>query len=388
MELKLKSDIYDSDIKSNPNCINDYDYIAGYFADIDIIIDNDDFLEVYRHVQFFGLSITDDMRRFASIPNYAPHSIIENMRLTGEDTYFNIMKQFFENNDNIYMPIQTMDIIGNEYGYHQLVEFGRADLTQKYYDEGYPPEDIYSNITTANTTLEVIKTLMKNNYVPSDDIICWYFMKGMGGIAKQCITEYSDLPFIIDCEPADLDSFNFIESRRSEPYDTSDIISLLYNIVSISTSTDVALFRLLYERITKDLTLTEKFDIMKRILVKNEKFLIYTYMKILKNEGFSNSQLENQVFYISKSYTGYIIFKVQIENCKDLDVIADMCYDLTSSEKIDFYNEDENGFISAQNEKYANSSDSDSSYYESDEDEDEEENDDYEEDLKYGDSRW
>lgn len=370
MDLKAKTEIYDSSIKEHP-CfrMNNYDYIAGYFTNVDMIVDNDDFLDVYRHVQFFGLPITNDMKRFASIPNYAPQSLIANMALTSKDTYFDLMKEIIENPKNVYTPNHFIEPSLNGNIYHQLVENDRADLTQHYYDENYPPDDIYSNTTSANTTLEVIRVLMLNDYVPSDDIICWYLMKGMGRIAKQCITKYSDLSFITDCHPTDLDSFNFINDNRIEPYDMSDLIILLYNIVSVNNPTDVALFCILYDLVRSDITLTEKFDILKRVLAKNESFLIYTYMRILKEDGFTNSQLENQVFYVSKNQKGFIIFKIQIEKCKDLDIVADMCLDLNSDEKLSFYNEDENGFISAQNEKYANSSDSESDNYETSDDE-------------------
>lgn len=365
MDLIQKSKIFNSDIKEHPSCRNDYEYAAGYFTDVVKITDNQEFLEVYRHVQHFGFPITIEMEKYASIPNYAPESLIAQMAITGEDDYFTKMKALIENPDNVYMASQFFDLSEREKIFTHIVENDRADLTSKYYEDGYPPEDIYCHVANGNACLEVVTFLMEHDYIPSDEIITWYLMKGMGGIAKKSITEYTDIPFVMDCKPCDIQAFRLIEEKRGYPFDSSECQKILFMIVSDHVATDVALLIELFNKIKNELTSTEKFDLLKRLLTKNEKFAIYIFMKLLKEDGFSNNQIENQTFFINKSIPGYIILKLQIEECTDLDVIADMAFELTTDKNITYYSEDQNGFISAQNEKYCNSSDDDDSYYES-----------------------
>lgn len=374
MELRLKSKIFDSEIKEHKSFQSDYEFIPGYFSDVERICNNNDFLEVYRHVQHFGFPVTNDMIRYAGIPNYSPQSLITQMALTGKDSYFLEMKTLIENPENVYSPFQHFDVPETDKIFTQLVECDRADLTEKFYSEGHSPEDIYCHTHNANATLEVVNVLMKNDYIPSDNIICWYLMHGMGAIARKCITSETDIDFILQCTPLDLDSFNFIEESRCEPYDVEQCLNILYKIINYQATLDVALFSELYKRVKQELTTTEKFDILKCILSKKERFAIFYFMTLMKEDGFSNAQLENQTSFINKSEMGYTILKVQIEKTRDLDILVDMVGDITSYGKIDFYNEDENGFISAQNEKYCNSDSSDESYISSDEDERSDEN--------------
>lgn len=380
MDLIQKSKIYDSEIKEHQTAKNEYDYVPGYFTNVDRISDNQDFLEVYRHVQHFGFSITPDMERYATIPNYAPESLIAQMAITGKDEYFTKMKAIIENPDNCYMFSSPFEQPDREKIFTHIVEIDRADLTQKYYNEGCTPEDIYCHTANGNACLETVRVLMENHYVPSDEIITWYLMKGMGGIAKKCITQYTDVDFVTECNPSDIDAFRFIENNIKEPRTLIDYQKNLFAIVSDKVPTDSALLIELYNRVKDDLTQTEKFDLLKKLLSKEEKFPIYTIMKLLSEDGFTNNQIEDQTFFINRSISGYVILKLQIEKCKDLDVIADMAFELTSDRNITYYSEDQNGFISAQNEKYSNSSSDDDSYCVTSSDE-ERDDDDY--DINY-----
>lgn len=353
MDIKLKSEIYDMDIRSHPDFDSESDYFAGYFADDEEVTNNQSFLKLYRQVQYFRLRIPMELYNYACIPNYAPISLIENMRLTGEDTYFYELKAMIENRLNMYFPRRELEEETNdELSFVYIAENDRADLAQYYYDNGAIPCDIYCNFNSANSTFEVVKVMLKNDYIPSDNVIYWYLTNGMGAIAKCAFTDFNDMSDLVNCNPIDLDSYLLIKNHREFTFD--ETMENLMHLITRPELVDCALFLELYSKVSDILTETEKLSLLQKIISKNDKFLIYIYMKKLSEEGFSNNVLENQVFRLNIGQSGYIIFKLQIEELTDYDLIIAMSSELSIREMFNFDVFDES---SSSDASYSNDSD-------------------------------
>lgn len=373
MNLQKKSEIKDSCIMSRPEFTDESEFLAGYFHNVIKIENNNDFLDIYRHIQFFNLPIPDDMLKYASIPNYSIRNIIENMRLTGEDIYFTKLSSILMDPNNIYSTDSILlpkDDDGDIY--QQLANINRADLTQQYFDNGEVPDDIYTHISSGNATLEICNILMELGYLPSDEIIYWYMIKGMGGIAKKCFNRVTDVDFVTDCNPVDLTSLKIIQETKwpllnnenNEDWinkiPLEDATTMLYAMIESQVVVDVAMFISLYRLISNEITQHEKLMLLTNILLKKEKFLISIFLKELVKEGFELNILENTIFSSAKSTIGYQIYKLEIEKSTNHDIIIDYCSDITEGFKFQYYKEDESAFISRVNEKYA---ETDSSEY-------------------------
>lgn len=358
MEVILKSELFNTEVSEHDKSINSYEYVAGYITNHPRIQTNTDFLDTYRYVQFYEFPITDEMKRYARNPNYSPKSLIEQMLLTGDDKYFREVKALIEDPNNSYTPSLSSVIEEQDNIYTHIVEEDRADLASKFYELGYPPGDIYCHVSNANACLEVMKTLVSNGFIASDDIIFWYLTKGMGAIADVCFNECTDMQVVVESLPIDTDSFELIETGWSHHFTAEECQTILFNLVTSNSPTDSALLKRIYLRVKDQLIQTEKLDILKKLLNKNERFPIYIYMCLLVKDGFTFGQIEQQVM-AARSYNGYIILKVQLEECKDLDGIVDLATDYSGIDQTTYFSEDQNGFISAQNEKYNNSDSSD-----------------------------
>lgn len=381
MNLQKKSEIKDLCIMNRPEFNDESEFLAGYFHNVSKIEDNNDFLEVYRHIQFFNLKITEEMIKYASVPNYSLNSLIENMRLTGEDVYFTTLTPILRNPNNIYSTDSTLFPKEDEPDvYQQLANINRADLTQYYFDLGEVPDDIYTHTSSGNATLEVCSMLIELGYVPSDEIIYWYMTKGMGSIARRCLNYVTDIDFITDCSPVDLSSliivqqnkWPLVEGDNNEEWikkiPLEDAADILYNMVGSPIRVDVAMFIELYRLISSEMTQHEKLMLFTNVLMKKEKFLISVLMKELVIEGIELNVLENTIFTSAKSTIGYQIYKLEVEKSTNYDIIIDYCLDITQGFKFQYYKEDESAFISRINEKYTETSSSEDDYSDHDSD--------------------
>lgn len=369
MNLQKKSDIDDLCIKIRPEFNDDSEWIAGYFHDVEKIENNADFLEVYRHIQYFKLKTPDEMIKYASIPNYSLLSLIENMKLTGEDIYFETLSTMLNNHNNIYSTESLLLPKENESDiFQQLAILNRADLTQSYIKSGEVPNDIYTYSQSGNATLEIVNVLIEEGYIPSDEIIYWYIIKGMGGIAKICISDVTDTDFITDLFPIDLTGLKLIQEIKWPTDNEKDwiknipleyAIDIIYNMIGLVYNVDVAMFISLYRLISSEMTQHEKLMLLTNILLKKEKFLISIFLKELVDEQFNLSILESTIFTNAGSDVGYQIFKLEIEKSSNHDIIIDYCNDINEGFKHQYYNEDESAFISRNNEKYIETSSDD-----------------------------
>lgn len=361
MDLILKTDLITAEISNHEYFKTKNSYIAGYFADLAFAVKcNVDFIQQYRHVQYFGLEITEKMFFYLSKPNYAPKSLIEQLRLTGDDKYFKTVCEYLENNNLSYKPSFNLSNEEDLVSFNDLLTNDRADLTQRRYNEGEVPEDIYCTYVAGCQCLEIVKVMMKNDFIPSDDVIIWYLSNGMGEIARQSVTKYTDTSFFTEAEPIDLDSLLLIEEFNGRVEDAK-AYNYLINIVSNNMAIDCSLFIELYNRVRSDVSPTEKFNILSFILEKKDNFAIYTMMKLMLEDNITESQIENHVFFVKRNYNGYLVFKIQIEKVKNVDIVGDVLDDIFSASVGNYYSEDKNGFISAQNEKYSRASSSDES---------------------------
>lgn len=356
MNLEKKSKICDDDIKNSEEFKNDSIYVKGFFSDVDTIDDNNDFLSLYRYIQCWKKEIPDSMNVYACVPNYSPESLIENMKLTGEDTYFEHFKKLILNEENEYCTDCITVPFSDDKVFTELATLNRADLAQKYYTDGNSPNDIYTTSVCGNATLEIIKILMQEGYVPSDDVIIWYIKNGMGKVAIQSITECSDLEFICDEIPHDIDFLNYLiinEYEGSLPPEKAEYY--IYENLESKNPIDVAMFiRLL--RLATTLSVDDKFRILSHILKRDELMLISTVLTELDDLGFSRHKMEDIICYNVKSIPAYIIFKLVIEKSNNYEHILDYCCELKEDEETEWVEDD---FTKMMNEQY-DSTDSES----------------------------
>lgn len=374
MNLENKDKITDPLIKSSDEYNNDSEYIKGFFTDVEEIVDNNDFLEKYRYLQYWKLPISEDMTFYASIPNYSPISLIENMRLTGEDSYFQYFVDLINNKDNKYKCKDCISLLSEEKTFTNLAVLDRADLTQEYLEEGCVPSDIYVKSDHGNSALEIVKTMMSEGYIPSDEIIIWYSEKCMGGLAKVCITECTD-DFVFEGSPSDYDFLEVIIERKYNGILPSEIAEkFLFDCLESENKVDVAMFKKLYLSID-ELSVSTKLMILNLVLKRDEPMLISFYLKQLDSEEIDRNRVSSVIIYNAKSKTGYLIYSIEILGNTNYQTILDVCDDIAYDDTGDYYQEqadDNNDLI---NEKFCEiSSDSDdnsnSDYEEVEENED------------------
>lgn len=337
MELRKKDTILEESIKESDEFKNKYDFIKGYFSDLISVNDNNEFLELYRYVQYWKLDIPQILIDYASTRNYCKESLIANMLLTGDDEYYKkfvelISKsQFLTSSTKVFPPV-----IGNK-PFLDLAKANRPDLTHKIIEEGNTPHDIFSSSYEGNSTLQIVKELIDEGYIPSDEIIIWYISKGMGGLAKECIIEdYSDIEFIFEEDPIDLDFFNYMISQGYEI--NPDIAErMLYRQFDSKMEIDVVLFMILYRLAKPILTLQSKLSILHHVLDKNESLLTRELLKDLDNDGIDRDRVETIILYTAKSINGYVIFSLDIVGEKNYDKIFDFCCDIDTEEKTNYY---------------------------------------------------
>lgn len=338
-----KEEITEELIRSSTEFNNEYDFIKGFFSNLDEITNNQEFLEHYRYVQYWKLPFPKMMEDYASTPNYSLESVIENMRLTGEDEYFTHFEKLFRNIENKYKFKNVFEKENiDEDVFTRLVISGRPDLIDEYLNQGYTPHDIYTYSSNGNATLEAVKIMMNEGYIPSDDIIIWYIVNSMGGLASQCITECSDKEFIFEEVPLDFDSFKMISQEKWIPkISPEEAEELIYKIIESNKPIDVALFKYLYENAKKILSDISKLQIFNHILSTKDRMLISVFLKILDEECFDKNRIEDIIFYTAKSIIGYVIFNLEIKKNKNYENIIDFCCEIEEEEKVNYYKETE-----------------------------------------------
>lgn len=342
MELRKKDTILEESIRKSEEFGNKYEFIKGYFSDLFSVDNNNDFLEVYRYVQYWNLEVPDFLKDYASTPNYCVKSLLSNMLLTGEDRYYKLLSDiilkssFNYSMNNIFLPT-----IGNT-PFLDLAKNNKAELAGSFLMDGHPPHDIFSSSSEGNATLQIVKTMMSEGYIPSDEIIIWYVSKGMGGVARECITECSDINFIFEEDPIDVDFFDFMYEDLSHNYgllkiEPDNAERILYRQFDTKMEIDVALFMKLYMITKPILTIQSKLSILHHVVDKNEFMLTFQLLKELDDDGVSRERVQNLLLYTAKSISGYIIFSLQIVGEKNYDKIFDYCCDIDTEEKTVYY---------------------------------------------------
>ena len=355
MELRKKDIIFEESIKQSEEFQNKYDFIKGYFSDLISVNNNNEFLELYRYVQYWNFEIPIILVEYASICNYCKESLLANMFLTGDDRYYKyfsdiiINSKFNHLNNNIFQPS-----IGDK-PFLDLAKYNRPDLTNNFINDGYTPHDIFSSSFEGNATLQIVKTMMSEGYIPSDEIIIWYISKGMGSIAKECITNCSDIDFIFEEDPIDIDFFEFMYSKKLKM--NPDIAErILYRQFETKMEIDVALFMKLYILTKPILSLQSKLSILHHVIDKDESMLTRELLKELDNDGVSRERVENLLLYTAKSINGYVIFSLDIIGEKNYNKIFDYCCDINTEEKTVYYKITTQDEEDLANEKYCDTS--------------------------------
>jgi hypothetical protein len=340
MDLKHKSLIDEPTILNSEEFNNDSEYVCGMFSDVTDINNNNDFLDLYRYIQYWKLPIPDKLKEYASTPNYSKKSLIENMRLTGEDEYFDEIQNLIESADFVFRTpendtfcSQLLEDDTIEDKYMKLVEENRPDLVDKLTDEGYSFEDLYFGINRGNAGMKVVKKMLEQGYTASVDIAVWYIENGMGSIVNMCF-ESGIREFIIGEHPRDYDIFEFYTETHPGLL-ASEYEELFFSLLD-SNVIDVALLVELYKG-AKISTKQQKISILGLILKKNNRMLISQFMRLLLDDGVPCYDIYNNIHFVSKSVIGHIIYSLEIVNNKAYDSIMGIADEITQDTQIKHY---------------------------------------------------
>lgn len=279
----------------------DSKYIKGYFCFKDKINNNDDFIELYRYLQYWNLPITDELYNYVKYENYAPKSLIENMRLTGEDSYFeqlSLKNEKYENKDT-----------EEELTFEKILE--NPEYAKCGYEQGV---SINYDLITKDNANKFIHIIRSYGDSVEDLTICNMIRKGLGGLVSLFLSEANDIDFIYDDQffPLDYDSlilysvFKEITHERAE-YFFSSFFEL---------PRDTALFMKLLEY------LPENFyrSFLCNVLNCGNKLLITLFINHFK---ISNNEIEELIIFSIRSKEAYITFKLNICDEKDYDSIIE-----------------------------------------------------------------
>lgn len=341
MDLRLKSLIDEPVILNSDEYNNENEYVCGMFSDVTIINNNDDFLELYRYIQYWKLQIPNNLQEYAKTPNYSTKSLIENMRLTGEDDYFFEILELIENakysfncpeDDNLFQELINNNKIENKY--MNLVELNRSDLVELLTEEGYSHEDLYFSVNKGNSGMLVVKEMLNQGYTASVDIVLWYIENGMGSVAKLCF-ESGISEFIINEHPRDYDMFDYYNETHPDLI-PSEYEELFFSLLE-SKIIDVALLLELYKK-SKIETKQQKISIFGLILKKNNRMLISQFMRLLYDDGVPCYDIYNNIHFVSKSIIGHIIYSLEIVNNKSYDSIMSIADEINQDTQIKYYN--------------------------------------------------
>lgn len=376
MEIREKTDILDVELMNLQSFDDDSKYMVGFFSDSTLLLNNNDFLRIYRYIQCWKLDIPSNMDNYFSEKNYSYTSLIENMKLTGIDEYFNHFMELPPVNKNIKYSSNDGINKESENIFTELALHNRSDLVEEYYSEGFTPHDIYIEINNANSALVIIKKLVDEGYIPSDDIIIWYIERGMGCLVKECITTCTDMNFVLDFYPRDLDTLNLIIDKKFQGLlRPEDAQKYIFSLVDSDCQIDVALFIILYQRAKDSISRADLFRLLVSIIKKEQSMLTFAFLKILNEDGLSLRQLEILIFDDIRNAHAYIIFKIHIEKDTNYEEIMDFVADLVDIPLDNFnssYDEDYNSCTSSKSSTPSNSCSVCGNFSEENESEDEE----------------
>jgi len=372
MNLQKKDEITETLIINNPD-FNSHDvYVKGYFSEVDIIFNNEYFLELYRYVQYWRLPIKNGLISYAEMPNYASESLLKNMLLTGDDKYYKYLSNIIINAE--YKPSKIEIDREHEDIYDYLVKINRADLVLEYYMSGIPFTDLHPTIQNINVSMEVLKIMLDNNYEPSDEIIMWYIDNGYGKLAIMCIEDHIDKDFFLDEIPTCLDFFNEIlkckYNNKINDIQVENIMNKLLTRKMSNNDIDVVLFITLY-RLCSDKMSSEYKKVLLSIVVNlNQQFLTLTFLREIDNEinhcNVMRTSINNLLINSVKNKYAYIIFNIEILNYKNytsiLDIGEDMEHDTLDDKIIYNTNNDDQSSSSSDSDCYSEY-DSDSDCY-------------------------
>ena len=378
MDLLEKEQITEPLIKTNQMFDEHDEYVKGYFTDLKHVSNNEDFLEIYRYIQYWKLPYPDYMTYYASQPNYAPKSLLANMALTGEDSYYSYFKDLIDNSK--YTPTELPLFETSENVYENLVKLNRADLVLSENAKGVPFMDIFSGHDYGNSTLEVVRIMLTEDYEPSDEVIVWYVQHGFGRIVNMCIPSSDDPEFIFDEIPRDLDFYDeMLKSKYNDKISEDDAECILNKVLTDpenqNTIIDVAMLLKLYRTCSSKMTTEYKKVLLTIIARKEQPFLTSTFLKELTTEECSckltSVIIRDLIVDIIKDKRTYVIFFAEILGWKNYNSIVDFGNDIEPDETVP-YEINSDDYADMITEKYYEDSSS-----ESDRDDDDDSDDEY-----------
>ena len=352
MDLLEKERIKEPLIMSNPQFDEHEDFVKGYFTNLNTVKSNEEFLEVYRYIQYWRLPYPDYMIYYANKPNYAKKSLLANMALTNDSDkdretenmrYFKFFQNLIDN--AFYVPSQLTIFQTSNNVYHDLVKIDRGDLVIEQNSKGNPFSDVFSETEHGNSTLEVVKNMLFEDYSPSDEVIIWYIQKGFGCIANMCIPSSTDHEFIYEEIPRDLDFYKELLDKKYDGYisedDAEDILNhVLTDFESSKMKVDVALFLELYKVCSSKMSSEYKKVLLSIVSKREEPFLTYVLLRELFNEDcpckLSPLVIRNLITDVIKDKRTYIIFMTEILNMTNYSLIVDVGNDISPEEIIPY----------------------------------------------------
>ena len=334
MELIEKSTITDENIINLPKFNFDSTYVKGFFRKVKDILTNEDFLEVYRYVQYWKLEIPIELIQYSLIENYNKLSLLANMLLTGDDDYYKQMSKNianpreidFDENDQINEDTEVEYLLDNP-EYMKLANERGASLFC----------DFCKSKSYANSMLKLVKICNANGNYASDDTIQYYANAGIGGVAIAMISPMSDISYIFDTSfvPKDVDMYEFILSNLyDDEFDNEKNEYFLYKILENDKNIDVALFMKLYSNLSEHISTRSKEIIMSHVFGTNNLMLISEFIKFVVDDGFDLEHMKKIVMIDTPNKIAYILFNLEILNSTKYEYIYDYSLQIEEREKL------------------------------------------------------
>lgn len=303
--------------------LTDSTYVKGYFTNKTSINNNDDFLDVYRYVQFWKLPITDQLREFIRKENYAPKSIVENMRLTGEDSYFEELK----------LKNEEIEDIETEEELTEEIIIGSPQYARSGYEKGIIVD--FDKITKDNAS-SFIHFIRVYEDIVNDRVICNFINKQLGGIAALFLGLANDIDYILDEHfyPTDYDSLELFLSFR----EISPELAYLFIHCNLSNidNIDIAMIMKLAEYVDS----SHYEELIIRILKTNNSLLQILFMKYVLSSTLTLNNIEEIILFTVRSRDAYVTFKIFICNEEDYEIVIDNSMIIHQNEEYETYEEE------------------------------------------------
>lgn len=334
MELLRKTDVHDNSIVKNDKYNENEDYVKGFFCNLESIKNNEDFLCMYRYIQYWKLDIPQILIDYCNIPNYCKLSLIENMLLTGNDSYFELLHEKIINHTEIedkeYEGEIDEDIEMDYFLKH-------PEYIKSAYNKGISIN--CNNINDIENTSSIMKlaeySIKCCNYI-DDDIILFYIRNGMGGLAISMISSVNDLNYIFDeCFiPKDMDIYKYYIDKIHDG-DQSKINDLtkesyIYKLIEsekLDNYIDIAFFMYLYNQISSKLPGKCKLMILLSVLKTDNRMLISCFLKEI-TKHIEIIDIEDIVIFDHPNRNAYISLKIEIENSNNYEAVYDFAFEI------------------------------------------------------------